>query len=716
MMDKKKLSILRFGVVVLLFALCGLAILGKAAHTMFVRKDYWLNAASRFRKDNILQPARRGNIYSADGKLLASSMPQYKVFMDFMVIAQNNKLQKKGQQFRDSIVNKHTNEIARGLSRILGKKPVWYYVQLLKKGRAREERHLQLYPKPISYLQYKALKKLPVFNLSSYKGGFHVEILRKRIRPFDRMAERTLGKVYGVEAKPQKQGRGKFGLEYSLDSLLAGTPGRKHREKVMNKYIDFIDQEPIDGCDIITTIDVHMQELVEEALVAKLKEVGATAGTVVLMETKTGDVKAIANLDRAKDGRYYEHTNRALVDLSEPGSTFKSVSMAVALENRLVTPTTKINTGNGHKKMYGRTVNDWRSGGFGVLTPKEILRFSSNIGISTIIDDYYHSKPKAYVEEVYKLGLNIPLNLQLKGAAKPYIPTPDQCYWDDTKLAWMSFGYNTQVPCINLVSFYNAIANGGKMIKPRFVTKVLRNDSLIIEYPVEVLREQICSKRTVRQLTEMLEFVVEDGLKNRVYSKNFRIAGKTGTAQLSHGKSGYKAGEMSYYVSFCGFFPVENPQYTCIVGIRKRGKASGGSMAGPVFREIAEAVYTLSEKNSLLELQDSIKSYPIAKSINLVEDRRALYGLKRVKHLTQEEEMLSASGIRHRIQVTEYDTIRINSRDSVIIPNVKGLGAKDALYILEKEDWKVILKGRGHVQSMKINPRQQKEITLELND
>jgi cell division protein FtsI (penicillin-binding protein 3) len=716
-MDKKQLSILRFGLVVLLFVLFGIAILFKAGHTMFVRKDYWLKAASRFRKDSIIEPARRGNIYSSDGKLLASSMPQYKIFMDFMVIAENKKLQQKVQHKRDSLLKTHVGEIARGMHRILGKKSTFYYRNLLTKGRDKEERHLLLYPQPISYLQYKALKKLPVFNLSGYKGGFHVEKLRKRVRPFDRMAERTLGKVYGQEATKSKyQGRGKFGLEYSFDSLLAGTPGMKHREKVMNKYIDFIDKEPIDGCDIITTIDVHMQELVEEALVAKLKEVNAMAGTVVLMETKTGNIKAIANLDRARNGRYYEHTNRALVDLSEPGSTFKTVSMAIALENGLVTPDTKINTGNGHKKMYGRTVNDWRSGGFGILTPKEVLRFSSNIGIATVIDDYYHAKPKAYVEEIYKLGLNIPLNLQLKGAAKPYIPTPEKCYWDDTKLAWMSFGYNTQIPCINLITFYNAIANQGKMVKPRFVTEILRNDSIIKQFPVEVLREQICSKRTIRQLTEMLEFVVEDGLKRRVYTDKFRIAGKTGTAQLSHGKAGYRAGKMSYYVSFCGFFPVENPKYTCIVGIRKRGKASGGSMAGPVFRDIAEAVYTLSEKENLRDLKDSITIIPRAKTINLAEERRALHGLNYVKQLLPEEKTLSASAIRHRIKVDQYDTIKVNSKDSLLVPRVIGLGAKDAIYILEKENWKITLNGRGHVQSTKVHFRNKvKQITLELN-
>lgn len=680
---RKKETTARFLVIVVLFTLVALAIIGKAAYIMFGERAKWEQAASRFTKDSIEIQPHRGNILSTSGKVLASSMPRYKIYMDFMVTAANKRQQEKYQQKRDSILWKNIDRISLGLHLIFPDKSTRHFKQLLITGRKENKRNLLLYPKRISYLELKEIKKLPLFSLSSYSGGFHYETFNNRVRLFGSMAERTIGKI--KNPAPNKDSA-ICGIEYSFDSILRGKPGIKHKQKVMNKYIDFIDKEPIDGDDVVCTINVEMQDIAEEALRSKLEEIGAISGLALLMEVKTGDIKAIVNLERAGNGKYYERTNNALRNLSEPGSTFKVASVMVALEDGEITPDAGFDTGNGIKEMYGRKMRDynWGRGGFGYLTVEETLMFSSNIGVSGIIDEHYKNKPGKFVDGLYRMGLNTPLHLQLAGAANPYIPHPkDKTYWDLTRLPWMSIGYNTQIPAINLLTFYNAIANNGTMVKPRFVTRIEKDGVVLKEYPVEVIIPQICSKKTLREIRKMIRAVVSRGIAKKIDSEFFPIAGKTGTALLSKGSIGYKVGRVSYYVSFCGYFPADNPKYSCIVGIRKQGVASGGGMAGPVFKKIAEEAYAMDLREQIMP------SKPIR------------------------EPKISSN--EQRLYAPAYDTLRIHSDSCWIVPRVIGLSATDATFLLKKEGYAVQIIGKGKVHKQYLTTKARKEITIELN-
>ena len=334
-----------------------------------------------------------------------------------------------------------------------------------------------------------------------------------------------------------------------------------------------------------------MQDICEKALVDKLKELNAFVGVVVLMEVATGEVKAIVNMTKGKDGNYYEMRNNAISDMLEPGSTFKTASIMVALEDGKITPDYVVDTGNGQMPMHGRVMKDWnwRRGGYGKLTVTEILEVSSNVGTSYIIDHFYGSNPQKYIDGLRRMSIDQPLHLQIAGEGKPNIRGPkERSYFSKTALPWMSIGYETQVPPLNILTFYNAIANNGVSIRPKFVKAAVKDGEIVKEYPTEVINPKICSDKTLAQIREILQKVVGEGLAKPAGSKQFHVSGKTGTAQISQGAAGYKAGVTNYLVSFCGYFPSEAPKYSMIVSIQKPGPtASGGLMAGSVFSKIA---------------------------------------------------------------------------------------------------------------------------------
>ena len=473
------------------------------------------------------------------------------------------------------------------------------------------------------------------------------------------------------------------GLEFAYDSLLRGVNGRHHLEKVRSEWTDKIDLEPIDGYDIITTIDVGMQDAAEKILNAKLVELDAEIGVVVLMEVKTGDVKALVNLVRTAPGQYREGANYALTALWEPGSTFKTASMMVALEDGVITRNDYIDTGNGQWPMYGRTMKDhnWHRGGYGRISADECLMYSSNVGVSRIIDNAYHDHPEKYVDGLYREGVGVAFDMQIRGAAKPNVrrPKKNDPYWYKTSLPWMSIGYETQIPPIYTATFYNAIANNGRMVKPRFVKEIQRNGITQESYPVEVIKERICKTSTLRDIHAMLERVVNDpkGLGRKAGSKLFKVCGKTGTAQVADREGGYHSGHSRYMVSFAGYYPSENPRYTCLVCIKKAGlPASGGGHAGPVFSELAH--------------------YVMAKGVFRETDAAGD----------------STSLPRPTSHVNEI--LDIASSVGVI-----GLGARDAVRLLEERGYIVHLLGQGRVVRQNIHPGAQVEvgrtITLELH-
>ncbi|MEG0039553.1 MULTISPECIES: penicillin-binding protein [Bacteroides] len=686
----KKNIMTRYFFVILLLGLVGVAIVVKAGITMFAERQYWMDVADRFIKENVTVKPNRGNIISADGKLMASSLPEYRIYMDF----------KAGGEEKDSMLVNHMDEICEGLHRIFPDKSAAEFKAHLKKGRRSGSRNYLIYPKRISYIQYKEAKRLPVFKLNKYKGGFIELAYNQRKKPFGSLATRTLGDLYADTAQGAKNG-----IELAFDTILKGRDGVTHRQKVMNKYLNIVDIPPVDGCDIITTIDVDMQDICEKALVDKLKEINATVGVAVLMEVATGEVKAIVNMTKGNDGEYYEIRNNAISDMMEPGSTFKTASIMVALEDGKISPDDGVDTGNGVMMMHGRPMKDhnWHRGGYQYLTVTQILMVSSNVGVSSIIDKYYGSNPGKFVDGLKRMSLDQPLHLQIAGEGAPNIRGPKQRYFSKTTLPWMSIGYETQVPPMNILTFYNAIANNGVMVRPKFVRAAMRGSEVVQEYPTEVINPKICSDRTLSQIREILRKVVSEGLAKPAGSKQFAVSGKTGTAQVSQGAAGYKSGRVNYLVSFCGYFPSEAPKYSCIVSIQKPGlPASGGLMAGSVFGKIAERVYAKDLRLNLTHAIDTNSVViPDVKAGEIHQTKRVLDELK-IQSQTQFplKEGKETWGSTHAAPKAVILESRELKRDYV--PSVIGMGAKDAVYLLESKGLKVSLTGVGKVKSQSI--------------
>ena len=459
---------------------------------------------------------------------------------------------------------------------------------------------------------------------------------------------------------------------------------------MLSKYLDIPVLTPVDGADIVTTIDVSMQDLAERALVDELKLVNGEMGVAILMEVKTGDVKAIVNMQRAADGEYYEMVNNAISFRCEPGSVFKTASFLVALDDGVIDTTMTINTGSGVMEMHGRLMKDhnWRRGGYGTISVPRALEVSSNIGVSWIIDKYYGSNPTKYVQGLYRVGIHEDLKLPIQGYHPPYIRMPDTKttdrakYWSKTTLPWMSIGYETQIAPINTVAFYNAIANDGKMMQPRFVKQLVKNGQVVKEYEPVVLKERIAKPQAIKTMQTILEHVVSQGLGRKAGSKSFKVAGKTGTAQVADQHGSYHSGVTRYWLSFCGYFPADNPRYTCIVCIRKSGlPASGGGMSGVVFHHIAEGVMAQNLKRSVDDARDE----------NSVMTPNVKGG-----------DVAASNYVLRQLSVKPGNSIDDKNTSKGVVPNVVGMGARDAVYQLESRGVRTRLKGRGRVKSQSI--------------
>lgn len=706
MMPKKKKMMRRYSFITLLMSLMGGAIILKAGFVMFAERNFWKEVADRYKLENVIVKPNRGNIISADGKLMASSLPEYQIYMDFMVAKPKGetevqkKKRVKEQAFRDSMLLANLDSISRGLHEIFPDKSVAEFKRHIKKGRKIESRNYLLYPKRISYIQYKQAKKLPVFNLNKYKGGFHEQAFNQRKQPFGSLASRTLGRVFAAKDSAVN------GLELGFDSILKGQNGITHRQKVMNKFLSIVDLPPVDGCDIVTTIDVGMQDIAEKALVDMLKEMNGKVGVALLMEVKTGDVKAIVNMTDCGNGVYREVKNNAISDMMEPGSVFKTASLMVGLEDGYIKPSDGVDTGNGVMKMYGRDMRDhnWRNGkGYGYLNLEEILMYSSNIGVSYLIDKYYHDHPEKFVDGIYRLGLNQPLHLPLPGEGKPYIRRPNRDNWSKTALAWMSIGYETQIPPMNVLTFYNAIANDGVMVRPRLVTQALKDGEVVKEYPVDVINPAICSPKTLETIRTMLEAVVSKGLAKKAGSKQFLVAGKTGTAQVSQGAGGYKAGITHYLLSFVGYFPADAPKYSCMVAIQKSGYPASSGWPAQVFSRIAERVYAKNLKRNLDSAVDTNSVLiPTVKAGDINESRYVLNAL----HIQNQSRFPNKD-----LDEPVWGNVQNNPTSLVLtpremlrdfVPCVIGMGAKDAVFLLKSRGLKVRINGVGHVYSQSI--------------
>ena len=580
------------------FVVClfGLGIVGKALTIQLVEgTELKQKVQSRTLKDKSIK-AVRGNIYSSDGSLLATSIPIYEVRFDPNADAISDVL------FADKV-----DSLAWSLSELfMDRSPASYRKELIA-ARTKGARY-HLIRRNIKYTELKQMKNFPLFRRGKYKGGFITIQQNKRERPFRILAARTIGY--------EREDVSPVGLEGAYSDALSGIDGKRLMQKISGGVWmpvgDADEVEPEDGKDIYTTIDVNLQDVAENALLKQLEKHEADHGTVVLMEVATGAIKAIANLKRTSSGSYYEGYNYAIGESTEPGSTFKLPALIAALEDGYVDMGDIIDCGNGSKQYYDRTMFDsnYDKGGWGKITVQRVLEVSSNIGMAEIITKNYSQNPQKFIDRLAKMNLRDQLGIEIEGEGNPYIKNASEDTWSGISLAWMAHGYELQMTPLQILTFYNAVANGGVMVKPKFVEKITKGRKVVETIETEVLNPRICSKETIEKVQLALEGVVSNGTASNLRNADYKIAGKTGTAQIANNRGGVNAykdkSKVSHQASFAGYFPADNPQYSCIVVINapSRNVYYGNLVAGPIFKEVADKVYANSlEMHEALEQQ-----------------------------------------------------------------------------------------------------------------
>ena len=709
----KKVVLARYGVIVTFLMLFAVMIIFTASRLVFSSEGKkWREVGEKETviRDRVILP-ERGSIYTHDGRLLATTEPLYSIYMDFWA-----------DGMEKDTLNKYVGELSQALAKKFPDRQAAQYKSLILNGwKMREEeerqirenqergidkrvpirsRYVKILRRDISYVDLKEIRTYPFWNQRSNRSGLIAEERNARKKPFGNLATRTVGNVY----KDLDKG-GASGLELKYDSLLRGVHGVKFRQKIQGKWMDVVEKPAEAGWDIVTTLDAEIQDITERALREKLIETEAESGTAIIMEVRTGEIKGIANLDRMSNGAYAEGNPNAFSYMNEPGSTFKTVTTMVALDDGVVTPTDSFYVGNGLFQYNRRWVRDhyWRRGqDRGYLTVAEGMAISSNVVMSKIALKGYEDNPRKFVEGIDRIGLrkqlqwDVPLK-GIEGTSSIRFPDDKSNYWSRTTLPWMSFGYETQVPPIYMLMFYNAIANGGKMIKPFIARQFVKDGKVLKQMEAEVVTPMMCKENTLQQIHEMLVGVVEEGTARVVASDYFQVAGKTGTAQIASG-----GGYGGYYVSFCGYFPANEPMYTIFVGIRKpKGVPSGGGMSGMVFKNIAEQTYIRKVRLTVEDypVDSLLQKEPPLKNGNWTHSRKmlTLLGL----HAGETEE--PAEWVHVEKDSTAYlpKPLAVNGS---LVPNVRGMGARDALYLLEEAGLRVLLSGAGRVVSQSISP------------
>lgn len=658
MATSEKNILTRMYVVGAILAVVGMFIVGQIIHIQFVDGDTYRARADQriFKNDTI--PANRGNLYDANGQLLATSINKFDIRFD--AVAPN-----------ESDFNEFVGALSDSLSRKLNK-PKSYYLNKFRKARANKSRYL-LVARNLNYGDYKQIKSFPLFNKGPYRGGVIVEQRVVREHPLGKMAERIVGY--------DRPGSAPVGLEGAFSPFLRGSNGVRLKQKIAKnqwKPINSANElEPRDGYDVFTTIDVNMQDVAHHALLEQLEFYGADHGTAVVMEVATGEIKALSNLGRGKSGKYFEKRNYAIWESHEPGSTFKLMSVIAALEDRVVDTSTVFDTKKGKISYYGRNVRDSKYGGYGKISVAKAFELSSNTALVQMIHDNYKNREEDYVNRLYSMNLNDKLGLPVIGEGAPMIPHPDDDSWSGLSLPWMGFGYGVQLTALQTLTFYNAVANNGVMVKPRLIREVRSKDRIIEKYDREIINPAICSQNTIDKVKVMMENVVKRGTADNLYSENFSMAGKTGTCQAEYWKS-----PGNYISSFAGYFPADEPKYSCIVVIHKPDVKKGyygNIVAGPVFKKIAQKIYS---NNPMIDKVDHLEN-------NLPEIQQS--------------------------QKSYYAKIQSTSNK---LPNLKGMEAMDAIAIAENLGLKVRIVGIGKVadQSLSAGTRINKadQITLTL--
>ena len=562
----------------------GLGIGYKLFHLQFIDGDKYRKIAEEKTLKSFVVNSSRGNIFSEDGSLLATSTTKFDVFFDSKTVPSH-------------IFNSEIQSLSIELSKILGDDDV-KWLNNFRQAKNNNNRYLPII-KNIDLDKVNEFKKLPIFKYGSIKGGLIIEKKIKREYPLGKVAERTIG-YEKIDKDGDYWG---VGLEHAYGSFLRGKNGKMTKRKISNgqwKVLESnLNKDPIDGLDINTTLNTYMQDVVHDYLLEQTEKYEADHSTAVLMEVATGKIRAISNFGRTDQGKYYEKLNYAVGESIEPGSTFKLMTIIAALEDQVIDTLQMIDTENGEIDFYGFKVKDSRKGGYGQINAMDIFRLSSNTGIVKIISEAYKNQSEKFVNRLFNMGLNNSLDIEIKGEPKPKIPHPLDSDWNGLSLPWMSYGYGVSLTPLQILSFYNAVANDGIMVKPTFLESSNKLGALKKNtFKKQILNPSICSKETLSIVKKMLYDVVhhKNGTAKNIKSNNIKIAGKTGTAQV-----GYGTDKVDYISSFVGYFPAENPKYSCIVVINKPNKNKGyygSDVAAPVFKRIAEKI---SSRNPVIE-------------------------------------------------------------------------------------------------------------------
>lgn len=663
--EDKKIS---YRIYIMAFMIFVMAVLiaVKLTNIQWVEGDYYRQLAHERTVKNFVIPANRGNVYSSDGSLLATSIPNYDIRFDALA--------PKEEDFE-----KFVKPLSDSLSVMFGE-PSGYYYSKLKKARANKNRYMFLV-KGLSYTEYLRLKSFPLFKLGAYKGGIITEQRTVREHPIGKIAERTIGyervNYSGVNLE--------VGIEGAFANYLNGKDGKRMMQKIAkNQWKPISDNnevEPVDGCDVVSTIDVYIQDIAHHALLKQLEYYEADHGCVVVMETKTGYVKAISNLGRASDGSYYETVNYAVGESQEPGSTFKLAALIALLDDKKVDTSKVYDTHDGVVTYHNRRVRDSKKGGYGKISLARGFELSSNTVMVQAVYDNYKDNPKEFVKHINDFGLSERLGVSIIGEGRPRIPQPGDKLWSKISLPWMGFGYGVSMTPLQTLALYNAVANDGEMVRPLFVQEIKEWNKTIKKFDKEVINPKICSQETIDIVKDVLANVVKRGTGSKLYSPNFSMAGKTGTAQVNYGKG--KGDNMYYSSSFAGYFPADEPLYSCIVVIHKPSVSKGyygADVSGPVFKRIAQKIFTdVPSTNQIKNLDQDITK----------------------------QEKLYASYFDKAQKTTEY------------VPSLIGMSGMDAVALLGNLGLKVQVKGTGKVKKQSLKPGEliskDKVIILELS-
>lgn len=664
-------------------AIAGSSILGKAIYIQRTQGTYLRGMSDSLHQRVVSIEAERGTIYSEDGSMLSTSIPQFDMYVDFMA---DGLREKGGKRFKENI-----DSLSICLSNLFRDKSRREYKYLLEAGYRDKERYFLL-KKKMSFKEYQQFKEFPLVRLGRNNSGFIPDKKIIRLNPYKMLAYRTVGLL---------RDSNKVGLELTYDEYLQGTAGKRLVRFIAGGAsvpVDDYEVEAENGKDVITTLDVNMQDITENALMKMMVKNKAVHGCAMIMEVKTGKIKAIANLGRRKNNSYFEDYNYAITP-TEPGSTFKLATMLALLEDKKISLNTIIDLSGGKWEIFGRTVYDTEDHGYKV-TVKQAFEQSSNVGMAKLAWMYYSSNPNRFLNHIKKLKLDTLTGIDLKGEIKPSVYSPKSRHWSNTTLPWMAFGYNLTVSPLQMLTLYNAVANNGKMMRPYLVNEIREDGRTLQQFQPAVMVDSICSKQILHQLQQCLEGVVLEGTAKELKSNYYSIAGKTGTALVANGNRAYA--DKIYQSTFAGYFPADNPQYTIIVTIRNKPHAKnffGASVAGPVFKEISDKIYNLEvnrNHNGLVEFKNTDSSWYSYAGYT-----------KDIQEVTEQLEV----GVAKATEKGSYSRLYKQGRDTVLssqvismkkMPVLSDMGLKDAVYLCENLGLKVTVKGRGKVVTQSI--------------